>query len=233
MTKKMKKGFLLTLIFGFLSILFIILVKTVDVQPIGPNYSAVGFASMNGAFRDFAGQNPFLYTVTKILAVVAILLGCLFTVKAVIQFLQSKSLRDVDTCLILLVGLYVLLGLIYVFFELVIVNYRPIIMEGKTELEASFPSSHTLLMCTIFGTAIIAGRKLIKSKNILLVFQVACAAGIVIAIVGRLFSGVHWLSDILAAMLFSATLISAYYGLYYFLQIKRRQREREYSFQEN
>ena len=115
-----------------------------------------------------------------------------------------------DREILTLGGLYVVLALVYVFFEKVIINYRPIIMEGETEAEASFPSSHTMLVCVVMGSAIMLLGRYIKDEKIRRVLKIVFYLVIAVTVLGRLFSGVHWLTDILGGVLISICLLSIF-----------------------
>ena len=125
-----------------------------------------------------------------------------------IQFIKGKSLKKVDKDLIVLAIFYVVVVAIYVFYEIVVINYRPILIEG--ELEPSFPSSHILLAIGIMGTAIMQFQDRIKNK-VLKVSAISISSLIVLCIVvGRARSGVHWFTDILGGVLISVALVLFY-----------------------
>ena len=59
---KKRKNMKVVLILLFIIVtMYIILVKTVDVQAIGPNGSVVGFATINGWFHQMIGLNDTWY----------------------------------------------------------------------------------------------------------------------------------------------------------------------------
>lgn len=209
-------------LFGFLSILFTILVLKVDVQPIGPNGTSVGFATINGAFRDSMGMSSFLYLVSNLLGYLAILLGVFCMAVALIEWIKRKSIFRVDIQLILMGFLLVAVAVVYVLFEKIEINYRPVLLEGDTAPEPSFPSSHTFLMATIFGACYICAKRLIRNDTVCSVFRALCVGLILIGVLSRLFSGVHWLTDILGGVLYSGTLVSLYYTVLYILLRKKR-----------
>ena len=222
MSRKIRNGLIASIIFGFVSILFTVLVITVDVQPIGPEGTSVGFASMNGAFRDAMGTSSFLYQISNILGYLAILLGVFCMGIALLEWIRRKSVFRVDTHLIIMGFLLVTLAIIYIVFEKVEINYRPVLLDGDTVPEPSFPSSHTLLMATIFGACFICAKRMIRNKTICSVVRVLCVGLTIIGVLTRLFSGVHWLTDILAAVLYSGTLVSLYYTVLSIIRRRKR-----------
>ena len=97
---------------------------------------------------------------------------------------------------------------VYLLFEKVVVNYRPILIEGKPE--ASYPSSTTLLVLSVMPTFLIQMNARIKREGLRKLAAVVILAFTVFMVGGRLISGVHWLSDILGGVLLSAGLVMLY-----------------------
>ncbi|MBR5979249.1 MAG: phosphatase PAP2 family protein [Oscillospiraceae bacterium] len=204
------------------ALLFTLLVKVVDVQAIGPQDTSVGFAKINKAFSDLVGTNMFLYKLTQLLGYAALAVVAFFGFGGMMQLVKRKSLMKVDRELLGAGVLYVVVLALYVAFEKIIVNYRPVIMPGETAPEASFPSSHTLLACVVFGSAVILAdtyvRKHKARKRVRAVFVIL----ILVMVIGRLLSGVHWITDIVAGLLFSGSLLSAFKGYIDLPQPQRR-----------
>ena len=216
-------------LFG-LFFLFTALVMTVDVQPIGPNGSTVGLASINGAFRDALGTtesyNELWYNISELAGLIPLATAGCFAIFGLCQAIKRKSLFKVDSHLFVLAGFYAALLLAYVGFEIIEINFRPVLIEG--ELEASYPSSHTMLSVGIMTTAIFELHELIKNKKaLLIIFDVACIAIALTVLLGRLLSGVHWLTDIIAGILIVFALICLYrYGVI-LIQNKKEKNQKE------
>ncbi len=204
-TKWIISGVLLALF-----LLWIVLLKTVDVRPVGPAGTSIGFATVNEAFQEAFTFNKLLYTVTKLLGVLTIAVAGAFAIFGVVQWIQRRKLLRVDLEIRNLAVLYVVFAALYVFFEKVIINYRPMIMPDETDPEASFPSTHTMLVCVVMGSTILLLRRYIHNKGLRLVLQIVSALIIVVMVIGRLLCGVHWLTDIIGGVLISAALVSAY-----------------------
>ena len=207
---KQKKYALSAGISGLLFAALIVLVRFVDVQAIGPEGTRIGLSHLNRFVFELLGVHMLWYEITDWLGIAAIGMALLFAMVGLIQWIMRKSIWKVDRELLLLGGLYLIVIGLYVLFELAVVNYRPIFMPGSTHPEASFPSSHTMLVCVIMGSAIPILGKYVKSETLCAALQVICAAIITITILGRLISGVHWFTDILGGILISVLLLNLY-----------------------
>ena len=184
------------------------LIQEVDVQPIGPNGSSVGFAALNGWFHQLTGVHWMLYTLTDWLGLVPICVCLIFAGAGFIQLVRRKSLFKVDLDIIMLGAYYVLVILGYLLFEMVPINYRPVLIEGF--LEASYPSSTTLLVLSVMPTLYFQAQRRLNPnalRQAIRIFSVLFSAFMVI---GRLVSGVHWLTDIVGAVLLSSGIFLIY-----------------------
>ncbi len=187
------------------------LVRLVDVQPIGPNGSSVGFASLNRAVHEAAGVNFALYTITDWLGLVPIGAALGFAVLGLIQWIKRKNIWRVDRNILLLGGFYLAVMAVFLFFEAVVINYRPVLIEGV--LEASYPSSTTMLVMCVMPTAAMNLGLYLKGKGARLLCSGVIWAFVGFMVIGRLLSGVHWLTDIIGGGLVSAGLVAMYAGL--------------------
>lgn len=213
---KNKKNILICVLLVLISIIYTLLVKYVDTSTIGPNGSVVGFSSLNSFVFNLTGNNMTLYKITEILGIIPILIALMYAVIGLIQVIDRKSLK-VDKELIALGILYIIVILIYVFFEKCIINYRPVIIDGI--LEASYPSSHTLLSICICGSALLINKYLFNNKKIYKYINIISIISMVLIVLGRLLSGVHWASDIIGSIIISITLLKILET--YYLSIKK------------
>ena len=195
---------------GFLAafVLWTVLVRFVDVRAIGPNGSSVGFATLNGYVHKFTGVNFHLYTITDWLGLVPIGVAFGFAMLGLAQWIKRKSLLKVDRSLLALGGFYIVVLAAYIFFEIVVINYRPVLLGGY--LEASYPSSTTMLVMCVMPTVMMQLRARIKNDVFRRCVMISIAVFIVFMVIGRLVSGVHWLSDIIGGALISAGLVIIY-----------------------
>lgn len=210
---KRSKYIILAVITTIVSIVYTYLVKTIDVKAIGPNNTKVGFASLNNSFRLLVGSHMKVYKITELLGLLILLIVGIYALVGLYQLIKRKSLFKIDREIIILGVFYILMFGTYILFEKYIVNYRPIILDG--ELEASYPSSHTILAICTCITSLIVSKKYVSKKYIKLtnVITVLLLFGVFL---GRMFSGVHWLSDIIGGFLISLTLISYFNLMYHF-----------------
>ena len=205
-----KRNFLISGILLLIAITFTILVKVVDVKQIGVNNSSIGFATLNQFIFKTTGVNMIWYHITDWLGLIPVFMAIVYAFIGLIQFIKRRSIFKVDKEIILLGLYYIIVIALYVFFEKVIINYRPILMNGF--LEASYPSSHTLMTICICGSSILINKKLFNNK-ITKVINYLSIIIITITVVGRLISGVHWFTDIIGGILISSGLLMTFYSL--------------------
>ena len=208
MKKKNKKKLVLgaSLVVAF--VLWTVFVRFVDVQAIGPEGSSVGFATLNGFVHELTGVNWLLYTVTDWLGLVPIAVALGFAGLGLLQLIKCKSLWKVDHSILALGVFYIVVMAVYVFFEMVVINYRPTLIEGY--LEASYPSSTTMLVTCVMPTAAMQLNARIKNTVFRRFAVITIAAFTAFMVIGRLLSGVHWITDIIGGALLSAGLVMMY-----------------------
>ena len=206
--KRLWTGLALLLAFG----LWTVLIRSIDVQAAGPNGTEIGFAALNLRFHRLTGVHMTLYTLTDWLGLVPIGVCLGFGAFGLLQLIRRKSLGRVDPDILLLGVYYVLVILGYLFFEAVPINYRPILIQGR--LEASYPSSTTLLVLSVMPTLKLQIDRRSKSAPVRGGVSVAAALFSAFMVLGRLISGVHWVTDIIGAVLLSFGLYNVYrYGV--------------------
>lgn len=205
-----KRDFKKPVVMLFVTILFSVLTYVVDRKPIGYDGTSVGFSSINGLFAGSFGYNPVMDTLSDIAMYLSFLVVAAFAFIGVMELIKRKNLSKVDKAIIGLGILYVIVAVLYVAFDKIPINYRPILQPGETELETSFPSTHTLVICSVLGSGIVAAKRLFKNEMTVRVLKIAFIAIMAIGVCARLFAGVHWLTDIVAGLLFSVTLVSLY-----------------------
>lgn len=211
MKNKIRNNYISAIVFLVLFVLFTVLVKTVDVKPAGPQGSLIGLSTVNTFVFDSLGQNGVWYAVSEGIGYLALLVAFSFAVLGLLQMLRRKSVFKIDADILALGVLYVVTVIAYVLFETVIINYRPVLVGGL--LEASYPSSHTMLVVTILGSALIQSCKRIKNGCLKKIINAVLFIGILVTAVGRVASGMHWITDVAGALLLSLFLVLTYYSV--------------------
>jgi len=208
MKKRNLRTFFISICFLAAFFLWTAAVCFVDIRAIGPLHSSVGFAAINGAFHRFTGVHLAMYLLTDWLSLIPLGFVIGFALLGLKQWIQRKSLLQVDFDLLVLGGFYLVVLTCYALFEIAIVNYRPVLINGI--LEASYPSSTTMLVLCVMPTAIMQLRSRIKNAECRRCIFLICFAFSAFMVIGRLFSGVHWLSDIIGGALLSKGLVLLY-----------------------
>ena len=189
-------------------VLWTVLVRLLDVQAIGPDGSSVGFAALNGYVHALTGVHMALYTITDWAGLVPIAVALGFAVLGLVQWIKRKRLLLVDRSILALGVFYVIVIAVYLFFEIVVINHRPVLINGY--LEASYPSSTTMLVTCVMPTAMLQLRTRIKNRTVRRCVLLAIAVFIALMVIGRLLSGVHWITDIIGGALFSSGVVLIY-----------------------
>ena len=206
MKKKKWLGYSIILLIIF--VIYTILVLTVDKKGIGPNESMVGFSTLNSFFHKTIGTNMKFYTLTKYLGLLPMLFVFYYGLYGLLQLIDKKKISKVDKKIIILGCFYIVFVLVYVFFEKCIINYRPILLEGK--LEASYPSSHTMLAICFCGSSIIMSKYYMK-KSMRKSMNILSWSLMGLIVIGRILSGVHWITDIIGGIIISLFLLCSLY----------------------
>ena len=190
--------------------LWTVLIRWVDVQAVGQNGTKIGFADFNVWFHQLTGVHMTLYTITDWLGLVPIFICLCFGVLGLVQLIKRRSLLRVDPDILLLGIYYVLVIACYLIFEMIPVNYRPVLIEGR--VEASYPSSTTLLVLSVMPTLWFQANRRVSNAMIRKAVAVFVVTFSVFMVIGRLVSGVHWFTDIVGSVMLSAGLLCIYHA---------------------
>ena len=208
MKKNGKKLLILETVLLVMFAIWTWLIQCVDVQSAGQRGTEIGFAALNRWFHRITGVHLVIYTITDWLGLVPIFVCMTFGGVGFVQLIKRKSLFKVDRDLTFLGIYYVVVIFGYLIFEMIPINYRPILIDGM--LEASYPSSTTLLVVSVMPTLVDQVNR--RSTN-LLFRRFVCVMSIVFSsfmVIGRLVAGVHWFTDIVGAAILSAGLYCLY-----------------------
>ncbi|MBR4873638.1 MAG: phosphatase PAP2 family protein [Clostridia bacterium] len=184
------------------------MVCTIDVRPAGPRGSEVGFCTVNQWVHGLFGVHMSLYVVTDWLGLVPVGIAFGFAVLGLVQWISRKKLLKVDHDILALGVFYLVVMAVYLLFEEIVINYRPVLIEGF--LEASYPSSTTILASCVMPTAGMQIRARVRNRRMGHVLAALCLVFLAFMVIGRLISGVHWFSDIVGGLLLSGGLVAAY-----------------------
>ena len=208
MNKSEKKSLLMGSISLAMFAVWTVLILTVDVQPLGQNGTSIGFATFNCWFHHFTGVNMAIYTITDWMGLVPVVLCLIFAGIGLVHLIKRRSLFRVDADIMILGVYFVIVFLAYAIFEIIPINYRPILTEGR--MEASYPSSTTLLVLSVMPALIEQIQRRLSGIRVKQIITIAAIAFSVFMVTGRLISGVHWFTDIVGGELLSAGLFKLY-----------------------
>ena len=192
-------------------VLWTIAIQFIDVQAIGPRESTVGLATINQFIHNLTGVHMSLYIITDWLGLVPICFVMGFAFLGLIQWIKRKHISQVDYNILVLGVFYIVVMIMYVFFEIFVVNYRPVLINEI--LEASYPSSTTMLVLCVMPTSIMQFNARIKNNALRRSIAFIITAFIVFMVIGRLVSGVHWFTDIIGGTMLSAGLVMLYHSV--------------------
>ena len=216
MNKSEKKSLLMGSISLAMFAVWTVLILTVDVQPLGQNGTSIGFATFNCWFHHFTGVNMAIYTITDWMGLVPVVICLIFAGIGLVQLIKRRSLFRVDADIMIFGVYFVIVFLAYAIFEIIPINYRPILIEGR--MEASYPSSTTLLVLSVMPALVEQIQRRLSGIRVKQIITIAAIAFSVFMVTGRLISGVHWFTDIVGGGLLSAGLVMMYR---YFVERKR------------
>ena len=194
------------LIAGF--VIWTLLIQAVDVQPLGINGTNIGFATINCWFHRLTGVHMVIYTITDWLGLIPIFICMIFGGIGCIQLLKRGSLLKVDYDIIFLGVYYILVIFGYLIFEMIPINYRPILIEGF--MEVSYPSSTTLLVLCVMPTLIEQINRRSKNEIAKKVIKALVICFSTFMVFSRLISGVHWVTDIVGSIMLSVGMFCIY-----------------------
>ena len=219
--KRIQKGYMVGCALLIVFVLFTILVKVAGVGTArvkvvaadgtvapGQEEISVGLSGLNIAASDALGYSGTWYKLSKYLGYVCIAAGGALCLWAVWQAVSRRGIRHIDRDLSCFCLLIIAMMFFYLLFEVLKLNWRPVILDEG--LEASYPSTHTLLaICAAGGAAILLSR--LKIRRTLRVLGIAALCFVAfLTVLCRLLSGVHWVTDVLGGVILGAALLQMY-----------------------
>lgn len=199
----MKKRIIKDIILGITLIImfgvFTLLVMKYDIKNIGVNNTTIGFATLNSWFNKTTGTHLMFYSITDWLELLPLLVCVCFGLIGLKQLLSRKKIFLVDHDILLLGIYYIIVILLYLLFDKMCINYRPILIEGK--LEASYPSSTILLVLCVMLTLTFQINRRVKNDKTKIYLETLNNIYIIFMLFGRIVSGVHWITDIIGSII--------------------------------
>ena len=205
MKKETGKLLIIAIVMTAVFVLFTVLLKMVDVAPVGPLLSKVGFATVNAGVAAVLGYHHALYVIATVFGIFCLLIAAGFALMGAAQLVNTKDIRRVNHRILAVGALYVCVALVYLFFEFVVINYRPVVINDK--LSPSYPSSHTMIALCITVSAAMVLKGVLKNRRLAMIIGWACIGLGVLTVLFRFLSGAHWLTDIVGGLLASAMLL--------------------------
>ncbi len=218
--KKNILNFSITAALFLIFAIFTILVKFVDTSVVAATETKIGLSSINKPLFNFFGVSNDWNVISAILFIFAGIVVVVLAIIALKEMIKTKSLFKINHKLLLVALLYVLTAIFYVVFEFVIINYRPLLDEGM--LKASYPSSHTLLICVICLSACLIVPDYIKNKPLKITITTILCLIAVLSPITRLLAGVHWFTDVIASIILSLALVMLYYSVSTYITSKKQ-----------
>lgn len=145
--------------------------------------------------------------ITDIILIASFAILAVFAILGLYQWISRKSLRKVDKPLLWMLLPLALMAITYFVFDKILIwNTRP---NGSGE--PSFPSTHTMVVATIFLCAAVILPYYIKSRTMRIIIDLLMLVLLVMVCVGRVAANMHWVSDVVGGLIFAVIFAAIYY----------------------
>ena len=145
--------------------------------------------------------------ITNIILIAAIAVLGVFAILALYQWVKRKSFSKIDKELRWATVPVILMAATYFIFDHILIwNTRP---NGSGE--PSFPSSHVMLVATVFALTALVLPKYVKNKAALIALDILMLALVILTAVGRVLANMHWISDVVGAIIFVLIFAAIYW----------------------
>ena len=145
--------------------------------------------------------------ISDIILISSLMVLVVFAVLGLYQWIKRKSLAKVDKPLLWMILPLVLMAITYYIFDhFLIWNTRP---NGSGE--PSFPSTHVMVVATIFFCIAIILPRYVRSKAMCIVIDLLMLLLLVSVCVGRVAANMHWISDVIGGIIFAIIFSTIYY----------------------
>ncbi len=143
-----------------------------------------------------------LYTSFAVLAV--------FIFIGIYQLITRKSLKKVDKALLWMPLPLVLMLITYLLFDKIL---PPLATRPNGSGEPSFPSTHVMVVATIFFLATMELPKYVKSKAVRIILELIMVVLLSLTCIGRVASDMHSPIDVIGALAFAFIFTEIYYRI--------------------
>ena len=144
--------------------------------------------------------------ITDIILITSLAVLGVFAVLGLYQLITRKSLKKVDRNLLAFIPPLLIMVVIYIVFEkFIVINVRP---DGSGE--PSFPSTHTMVVATIFFLTMNNLKKYIHNKPLCIILDIVMLALISLTATGRVLANKHWPMDVIFGIIFAMVLDGIY-----------------------
>ena len=144
---------------------------------------------------------------TDVILIAALAVFAIFAWLGIFQWIRRKSFTKIDKNLLWAFLPLILMVIVYFLFDKAFVlNVRP---NGSGE--PSFPSTHVMVVTTIFLLVSINLKKYINNVYTRVFLYLIMLALIALVSVGRVLANMHWISDIIGGLGFAAIFTLVYY----------------------
>lgn len=145
--------------------------------------------------------------ITNIILITSIVTLGIFFLLGIYQWIARKSIKKVDKKILCLPIPLILMTITYFIFDkLVIFHTRP---NGSGE--PSFPSTHTMVVATIFFLTMMILPKYVKNKTVRVILDLLMIIMIGLTGTGRVLSNMHYPVDVIGALAFAFVFTEVYY----------------------
>ena len=147
--------------------------------------------------------------VTDITLIAALAVLGVFALLGLYQWITRKSFQKVDQNLRAFIPPIILMVVVYIIFgKFIILSVRP---DGSGE--PSFPSTHTMVVATIFSIVALNLKHYVRQKPLRIVLYIVMLILTILTAIGRVASNKHWPTDVACGLVFALVFTGIYYVL--------------------
>ena len=152
--------------------------------------------------------------ITNIILILSLIALGAFAVLGLVQWIKRKSLKKVDKQLRWFPLPLALMAATYVVFDKFLpkfFDFMPTRPNGSGE--PSFPSTHVMIVATIFFITTIILPKYIKNKVVRIILELLMVIGLALTCTGRVMANMHTPIDVLGGIAFAFIFAEIYFQI--------------------